>query len=404
MLYRKALFLSAATALAASGSYVRAQAGGGPTATYWVTAETTSGMGAMMGRGAGGMMSAMMSGRAPPALSHALILQLGSSQKPAGDPSAEHLPPTGLGAGPSLPLVTPVRQAERPGSWPTEKPKGKMLIYWGCGEHAGPGQPVVLDFAKLAAGQAPPAFTSVSVQPQVPPGPGRTTTYGEWPNERSRTVVPATGSLVGDHVVRGNYTPDIKFTLAPGQDFLPALAVRNSPVASGAVQLNWQSISAARAYFAGSMGAKQDGTIVVWSSSAVQMPGMALPDFMSDGEIARLINQKVLMSPQTTQCVVPAEVAKAVENPMLQLMAYGPEANFSHPARPANAPKDWHPDWTVKVRTKSVHVAVLGMEMPDFSAMNSDAQSEPQDQQQQQPPPKKKKKGLFDAIGGIPIP
>ena len=34
-----------------------------------------------------------------------------------------------------------------------EKPKGRMLIYWGCGEHVGAGQPTVIDFSKLAAGQ-----------------------------------------------------------------------------------------------------------------------------------------------------------------------------------------------------------------------------------------------------------
>ena len=32
---------------------------------------------------------------------------LGASRKAAGEPTAEHLPPQALGAGPSLPLVTP---------------------------------------------------------------------------------------------------------------------------------------------------------------------------------------------------------------------------------------------------------------------------------------------------------
>lgn len=403
MRHRKVLILTAAIVLPGSGAYVWAQTGSGPEATYWVTAETTSGMGAMMGRGAGGMMSAMMSGRATANQSHNLILQLGSSRKATGEPAAEHLPPAGLGAGPSLPLVSPLRQAPAPsGPWQMEKPKGKMLIYWGCGEKAGPGQPVVLDFAQLAAGQKPPAFTSITIQPQIPPGPDRNTTYGEWPNQRSRTVVPANGSLIGDHVVRGNYTPEIKFTVAQGQDFLPALVVSNAPVASGAVQLSWQQVAGARAYFAGTMGAKQDGTVVVWSSSAVQMPGMSLVDYMSEAELQRLIGQKVLLSPQTLQCAVPAEVARAIENPMLQVLAYGPESNFSYPPRPANAPKDWHPDWTVKLRTKSTHMAILGMEMPDMSGMSTATGEE----QQQEPaqPQKKKKKSIFDTLGGIPIP
>ena len=41
---------------------------------------------------------------------------------------------------------------------PTEfqRPKGRILIYWGCGEHAGPGQPTVIDFATMKPGQVPP--------------------------------------------------------------------------------------------------------------------------------------------------------------------------------------------------------------------------------------------------------
>src|SRR3546814_3736152 len=42
-----------------------------------------------------------------------------------------------------------------------ERPKGRMLLFWGCGAKPGPGQPVVIDFSKLAAGQMPPnLFTS----------------------------------------------------------------------------------------------------------------------------------------------------------------------------------------------------------------------------------------------------
>ena len=46
------------------------------------------------------------------------------------------------------------------------------------------------------------------------------------------------------------------------------------------------------------------------------------------------------MPPSQTQCTIPAEVKQA-GGPMLmtQLFAYGPEANFSWPDRPANAPQ-----------------------------------------------------------------
>ena len=81
----------------------------------------------------------MMSGNAP-SYAHTLELRLASKTKAPAAPSANHLIPPGLQMGPSLPLVTPPRAKpvkETYGMPPGyEKPKGRMLIYWGCGEHA----------------------------------------------------------------------------------------------------------------------------------------------------------------------------------------------------------------------------------------------------------------------------
>jgi hypothetical protein len=269
-----------------------------------------------------------------------------------------------------------------------------MLIYWGCGEKAGPGQPVVIDFAKLAAGQVPPGFAAASFKGMTPPSAERHPTYGEWPNGRSRVTIPATGSLVGEHLVRGNYTPDIRFTLAQGQDFLAPLAVTNAPAASGAIQLGWRPVPTARAYYATAIGASQDGTMVMWSSSATQQPGMGVPDYMEDDELARLVANRTLMNPQTTQCAIPAEVGKAVPNAMVQMIAYGPQANFSYPPKPSDPKARWNPEWTAKLRSKSTHMAMLGMEMPDMSAS-----AEPAEQGEEPARPKKKKRGLLRSLG-----
>ena len=85
----------------------------GPVATYWMSAQTMSGFGAGMGGapGARPSMSQMMAmANGGGGASKTLTLQLGSSRKPAGEPSAEHLPPQGLRAGASLPLLTPRSQ------------------------------------------------------------------------------------------------------------------------------------------------------------------------------------------------------------------------------------------------------------------------------------------------------
>src|SRR5260221_7440550 len=107
----------------------------GPVA-YWMGASTTTGMGSMSG-GRPNMAAMMSGGYNPNAVSHTLMLQLGSPRRPQGDPSAEHVPPRDLGAGPSLPLVTPVsRPVEQGPPQPYQRPSGRMLIFWGCGEHA----------------------------------------------------------------------------------------------------------------------------------------------------------------------------------------------------------------------------------------------------------------------------
>jgi hypothetical protein len=379
--------MGAVAAVAATGLAVLAAAGAeaqpkqvvtGPVATYWMTAETVSGIGA--GRGGIGMAAAMMAGRAP-AAAHNLHLQLGSGRKAAGEPSAEHLPPAVLRAGASLPLVS--LKVEKPAGdvaseWngTGERPKGKMLIYWGCGEKAGPGQPVVIDFAKLGTTQTQ-AFAGANVKAMTPPSAGRHPTYGEWPNHRAQMTVPANGSLVGDHVVRGNYTPEIRFALGAANDFLAPIAPTNGAMASGAVRLAWSQVPNAKAYVARTVGSADDGTIVMWSSSEKQVAAMGLPDFMAGDDLARLVGQKVLMAPQATECAVPAEVARATPNAMLQMVAFGPEANFSYPPRPSDPKQAWNIEWTAKVRSKSAYAGMLGVEMPAVAEAGGDDEVRP---------------------------
>jgi hypothetical protein len=65
--------------------------------------------------------------------------------------------------GKSVALVTPREERGRDRRCCRRSRKGRLLIYWGCGEHAPKGQPVVIDFARVAAGQVPPGVFSSSV-------------------------------------------------------------------------------------------------------------------------------------------------------------------------------------------------------------------------------------------------
>jgi len=359
----------------------------GPVAVYWMSAQTQSGFG-VSGMAAGGrpslsQMMGMISGGA--SAQHSLILQLGSVQKPTGAPTAEHLPPQGLGAGASLPLATPepVPQAAQkpeepePPAVPREyqKPKGKMLIFWGCGEHAGAGQPVVIDFAQMAEGKIPAGMAVLTkgfdFKRMQPPSVRRYATYGEWPNAQGRTNVPPTGSLVGAHTIRGDYSPEIKFNLSADQDFLgPMTLTTNTKTPGGPAQLGWAPVSGARAYAATVIGAGGGGrgggdpVVVLWTSSETQAAAFALPDYITPGDLAHGVETHALMGPQTTSCAVPKEVVDAAPQGLLQMAAYGGEANFVYPPRPTDPKVAWNQQWQVKVRYRSATGGLLGMTMP----------------------------------------
>ena len=380
----------ALAAIAAAGANAQ-QASGGGTATYWMSAETNSGMSAMGQSG----------GQA-----RKLTLQLGTGRRAAGEPAAEHLPPAALKAGPSLPLVSPLKAPSAamasPFNYTGEKPKGRMLFYWGCGEHVRPGQPAVVDFATLSAGKVPPAFAQAAAKYMTPPSAAGNATYGEWPNDKSKTRVPAGGSLVGEHLVRGNYTPEIKFALAPGQDFLPPVAlISQSATASGSVPLVWKPIAPARGWSLSTMGSAPNGDMIMWSSSETQAAAMMM-DYLAPDEVARLVARKVLLPGSADRCTVPQEVARAAPQSMLSMVAFGPEANFSHPVRPAKAAASWKPEWAAKLRTKSTYMGMLGMDMAAMmSGRSSDDDRRAEDAPPRRPATKAEKigRGLGRLLG-----
>ena len=385
--------LAAGVCAAAFGAAVyAAPAAPPPIANYWVDAATTSGFGAgMMGGGRPNMAQVMnmMSGNAP-SYAHTLELRLASKTKAPAAPSANHLIPPGLQMGPSLPLVTPAAPKpvkETYGMPPGyEKPKGRMLIYWGCGEHAGAGQPTVIDFAKMAAGQVPPGMAAMANAARTANVPRSAPGYGEWPNNKDSRPVPASGSLIGAHKVEGNYSPPIAFTL--GQDFMPALNLREmGAMPSGAVRLGWTPAPTATGYALTMFGAAQNGDVIIWSSAKSASMAPAL-DYLPPAEVKRLVGTGHVLAPTISQCVLPTEVAKASPTGMIMAIGYGPEAYF------AEAPKA--PKWTAKVRFKSTASLMLGM--PQMGDASDEAP-------QQQQPKKKKKFGIGDVLkGAVGIP
>ena len=358
------------------------QASSATVARYTIDAGTTSGM-AAMGAGGGGVLGALGGGGNQ--VAHELHLRLGSSRGPTGEARGDHFMPSGARLGQSVPLETPRTAAApqgTPGEMPqAQMPQGRLLLFWGCGERAGPGQPVVIDFSRLSRGEVPPGlYADYSSLPEAwSVNSGNSRTYGEWPNSRDSKRVEANSSLLGAHRIASTYAPEIAFNLA--DDFMPALRPATRDMASGAVSLSWNALEKATGYYAWVIATNPEGNsrdMVWWTSSSRQAFGGPMSDWISPAAARQLVADGTVMPPSQTTCAIPAEV-KAAGGPimMTQLFAYGPQADFSYPARPARASASWSPEWIARVRFRANSMVMHGMPgMGGFDASEAQGESE----------------------------
>src|SRR3546814_5916931 len=81
----------------------------------------------------------------------------------------------------------------------------------------------------------------------------------------------------------------------------------------------------------------QGGDVVWWTSSNAREFGGGLWDWLPPSVVANLVTKKIVMPPAQTSCQIPAEVKKASGEMLIgNLNAFGPEANFSYPPKPAD--------------------------------------------------------------------
>jgi hypothetical protein len=396
------LALAGAAAIAIAVPALSQQKSDPPIARYTLDASTTSGI-AAMGAGGANVMSMLRGGGNQSV--RELWLKLGSTRAPTGEPTGDHFMPTGAKLGKSVPLVTP---RTYPTGTPTpgvpgqqQMPKGKLRLFWGCGEHAPKGQPVVIDFEKMAKGQIPPGLFAQALN--LPDDwsiyQSNSRTYGDWPNSKSTKQVPNDGSLLGAHKVSSTYAPEINFTLA--DDFMPPLQPRTTDMPSRAVNLSWGALPKATGYYAWVIATNPDSRgenldMTWWSSSSTQMFGGMLSDWLSPAAVKRLIDSKNVMPPSQTSCPIYKEVRQTGgEMLMTQLYAYGPQADFAYPPRPADPKVTWKPEWIARARFRANATVIHGM--PGFGGADSDTSAA--QGQQEQPAGKPKCPGGLRGIG-----
>lgn len=285
-----------------------------------------------------------------------------------GVEASQSIPP-GMRMGESLPLIPPRAQPTQtePGEVPREyhqqQPKGRILLYWGCGATVRAGQPRVIDLARAKPSDYAQAFAGRAVPDR---GPRVGPAYALYPNERNQVSVSRDSSVVGEHQVRGDGVPaSMKFTLGAAQDLMPAIDLRTTGKPQDSMGTSWQPVRNARAYYLHAMSQSGDD-LIMWSSAETPDTGMGLFDYLSPATIDRWLKERVLLQPETTQCAIPQGIFAGGgrdATPMLRMMAYGGESHIVYPPRPTDPKAAWEPEWAVRVRVKSHTMAMLGEEM-----------------------------------------
>ena len=345
-----------------------------PAAQAWIDVATFSGMGMPMSgmAGMGGALGGMLGGKGGGdgnTFGNTRTMSAGRwvdvTVRARATPSldeAQQAVPEGF-MSPALELRTPknapapARDDEEVKHEPPEKPKGRMLLYWGCGSGIRSGQPKVLDMATAAAGDYAKFFVARSAtQRGAHSAAGRPV----WPSSADGRMVPATASLVGEHMFSGKGIPDgFRFKVPAAQDLMPPLALEQADK-DGVTGLSWNAIATARAYFVSAMGSTAKEEMVMWTSSELPDTGFGLMDYQTNAAVDRWLKEKVLLAPTTTGCSVPKGIF-GEHGGMLRLIAYGDELNLVHPPRPRDPKAKWDPVWAVKLRVKAVTSGMLGM-------------------------------------------
>lgn len=335
----------------------------GPKAQYSMDVSTMSGMGmgAMMGGGLGGMFGGGGGDN------YMLDLKLTSATPAPKQPEkADHffLPTAKMGK--SVPLVgdAPGKPAKSDRDYDPramEKPKGRLLMFWGCYTKAPKGQPFIIDFAKMPTAQMP-ANMPAQMRGMQAAAAARDANAAWWPNGTNSKQPKSGSSLRGEHRIASAYTPEIKFAVM--NDYMASLNV-NPSEQLGAILLKWNSVPTATGYAAWAMGgmerAGQGGDLVMWTSANSRDGGAGM-DWLSPAEVQKQIAAKNIMPPTQTTCSIPAEAKAAAGGMMFGSMnAFGPEENFAFPPKPSDPKAVWNIDWTAKVRFRAFSSFMTGM-------------------------------------------
>jgi hypothetical protein len=293
-------------------------------------------------------------------------LDLRAQPGPAGGaaPKAWHMIPPGMQLGEYLPLIPqPQSQPTPPYSGREDYKPEKMIVktYWGCGDTVRQGQPNVMDTGKFSAKDLPD-MSGFSPKGRMGGGAKGGPNTVLWPNQQDNRLAPASASLVGEHFVHGNFVPHIKFSMTAQHDIMKALHVSiQGQSQQDSIRISWNKLSAALGYHVMAIGSDPSGKeLVMWTSS--ETPNVNVSgQFLDTPQVRKYISSKVILPDDRDSCTIPKGIFAATSPPMIMVTSWGVDYWAGYPPRPANAPKDWKPDWSVKGQFLSTAHVMFGM-------------------------------------------
>jgi hypothetical protein len=328
-----------------------------------------------------------------------LELDARGAPAPAGTQQAQHAIPPGMKMGKELPLLRPEQHSAPTGGVPGSQESWTLKIYWGCSKEVQKGQPIIISPQEMKSGKG--QFANLAGGKGVWKGaPPAGWGWGQWPNRQSSIPVPGGASLKGDHLVTGNYLPEIKFNIAQ-HDFLPPLSVKTAGDPKTSIGISWQPVRGAVGYFAYAMAANQaKKETIIWTSSSKASMGIMTHEHSA--HVKELVRCGVVLGPDKTDCNIPAGIFADAEGAMVMMFAWGEDYWMSYPPKPNNAPKDWKPDWTVNALFMSRWMGMPGM--PDMEEMMRGAAPEYEEEKEESPPARGGKNNRSRPGISLPLP
>jgi len=233
-----------------------------------------------------------------------LSISLASAAKTTG--KANVYLPEGINSGEAVRLLLEHPEPET-ATEPVLPDATAIKNYWGSGTTIPEGQPLL------------GSTKGITLALQALPKGSR----AYWP-DLSRRNPPEPKTAVGKYKLYTNYCGSAFFTIAPEQDFLPPVDLTDIPAnpdLAKPINLSWQPVPGALAYFIIAQGGNANENIT-WSSSATQdYPDGLDVQALTKEEMDDMLHIGVLMSDRQTSCSIPAGVFKGSSTVIVTMLA-----------------------------------------------------------------------------------